>query len=52
MGEFHLVGLAKEFDMRDSVKKTIKWKKGQTPTITDGWQTSKTQPPTTIIEKF
>jgi hypothetical protein len=37
MGEFHRQGLAKEFDMRGSVKKTVKWKKGQAPTVTDGW---------------
>jgi RHS repeat-associated protein len=37
MGSFHLQGLAKEFDMRGSLKKTVKWKKGGTPTIIDGW---------------
>jgi uncharacterized protein RhaS with RHS repeats len=37
MGEFQQEGLAKEFDMRGSVKKTLKWKKGQVPTISDGW---------------
>jgi RHS repeat-associated protein len=38
MGEFHRQGLAKEFEMLGSVKKTIKWKKGQAPKVTDGWQ--------------
>jgi RHS repeat-associated protein len=38
MGEFHRQGLAREFDMRGAVKKTIKWKKGQAPKITDGWE--------------
>lgn len=37
MGEFHRQGLAREFDMRASVKRTIKWKKGQAPEVTDGW---------------
>ena len=39
MGEFHREGLAKEFDMNDSVKKTSKWKKGKAAKITDGWDT-------------
>jgi len=38
MGEFHRQGLAREFDMRGSVKKTVKWKKGQVSQITDGWE--------------
>jgi uncharacterized protein RhaS with RHS repeats len=38
MGEFHRQGLAKEFDMRGSVKKTVKWKKGQAPKVTEGWE--------------
>ena len=38
MGEFHRQGLAKEFDMRDSVKKTIQWKKGQAPKVIEGWK--------------
>jgi RHS repeat-associated protein len=37
MGDFHRQGLAREFDMRGSIKKTAKWKKGQAPQITDGW---------------
>jgi len=39
MGEFHRQGLAKEFNMNGSVKKTVKWKKGGAPTVTDGWDT-------------
>lgn len=38
MGTFHKQGLAQEFDMNGSVKKTIKWRKGEAPTITDGWK--------------
>ena len=38
MGDFHRQGLAREFDMRGSVKKTIKWKKGQAPKVTDRWE--------------
>ncbi len=37
MGEFHRQGLAQEFNMRGSVKKTIMWKKGQAAKISDGW---------------
>lgn len=43
MGEFHRQGLAKEFDMRGSVKKTIKWKKGEAPKITEGWESKQGQ---------
>ena len=38
MGEFHRQGLAKEFDMRGSVKKTVTWKKGKAPKVTEGWE--------------
>jgi len=38
MGDFHRQGIAKEFDMFGKIKKTLKWKKGETPTITDGWE--------------
>jgi hypothetical protein len=38
MGEFHRQGLAKEFDMFGAVKKTVKWKKGQAPKVTEGWE--------------
>jgi hypothetical protein len=38
MGTFQKQGLAQEFDMNGSVKKTIKWRKGEAPTITDGWK--------------
>ena len=38
MGEFHRQGSAKEFDMRGSVKKTVKWKKGETPEVSEGWE--------------
>lgn len=38
MGEFHRMGLAKEYDVVGSVKKTITWKKGsKTKSETDGW---------------
>jgi hypothetical protein len=35
MGEFHRMGLAKEFDINGSMKKTVTWKKGMPPTIKD-----------------
>jgi len=38
MGEFHRQGLAREFDMFGAVKKTVKWKKGQAPKVTEGWE--------------
>jgi RHS repeat-associated protein len=38
MGDFHRQGLAREFDMRGAVKKTVKWKKGQAPKVTEGWE--------------
>jgi len=37
MGKFHRMGLAKEFYMNGSIKKTIKWKHGEAPEIVDGW---------------
>jgi hypothetical protein len=41
MGEFHRQGLAREFDMLGTVKKTVKWRKGQAPVVTDGWEEDK-----------
>lgn len=38
MGEFHRQGIACEFNMYGSVKKTVKWKKGEAPQITEGWK--------------
>ena len=38
MGEFHRQGLAREFDMLGAVKKTVKWKKGEAPVVTEGWE--------------
>jgi RHS repeat-associated protein len=35
MGAFHRMGIAREFDMRGSVKKTVKWTKGSPPTISN-----------------
>ena len=38
MGEFHRMGLAKEYDVIGSVNKTITWKKGmKSIKETDGW---------------
>ena len=41
MGEFHRQGLAREFDMFGSMKKTVKWKKGEAPKVTDGWDSER-----------
>jgi RHS repeat-associated protein len=38
MGKFHRMGLAREFDMRGSVKKTIRWKKGQSDASSENWE--------------
>ena len=35
MGEFHRMGLAKEFNMTGSVQKIVKWRRGHAPQITD-----------------
>ena len=35
MGEFHRMGLANEFNMKGSVYKVVKWRRGQAPQITD-----------------
>ena len=37
MAEFHRQGFAKEFDMRGTLKRTVKWKKGEAPKVTPGW---------------
>ena len=41
MGTFHRMGLGQEFDMRGSVKKTLKWKKGEAPKVSEGWDSEK-----------
>jgi RHS repeat-associated protein len=39
MAQFHREGIAQEFDMLGSVKKTVRWKKGDPLlTVTDGWK--------------
>jgi hypothetical protein len=41
MGTFHRMGLAQQFDMRGSVKKTVKWKNGEAPKVSNGWDSEK-----------
>ena len=41
MGEFHRQGIAREFDMRGSIKKTLKLEKGKSLQIYDGWESEK-----------
>lgn len=40
MGEFYRMGLAQEFNMHGSVKKTIEWKRGGPAKIVDGWRSA------------
>ena len=37
LGEFHLMGLAQQYEVLGSVKKTVKWSRGGAPNVTDGW---------------
>ena len=41
LGSLHQMGLAREFDMFGSVKETLKWKKGKTPEVSQGWNSRK-----------